>query len=242
MDIAHSPLTVSNTLSSQLKAFIILLVMLLAARTAVFLKPTQRMAEQQTQINLETMIPKQFGQWKEDESQVHLLVSPEKQAFINKIYAQTLTRTYVNKKGEAIMLSIAYGGDQSRGLQVHKPETCYAVQGFKVKSLGDSPFIFNNLQIKARRLIATQGNRYEPITYWMRVGNTTVYGGLGQMINRYKMGLKGYIPDGLLFRVSSIDSDNDQAFRKQAQFINALLQAVEPSDRPKLIGITSSND
>lgn len=214
--------------------------MIFAAWAGFTLTPTKHITE--AKINLEKLIPLEFNHWQIDPTITPLEVSPEVKANLSKVYNETLSRTYVNEKGERVMLSIAYGGDQSKSLQVHKPETCYTAQGFNVTKIGDSPFTFDNLQIKARRLLATQGNRYEPITYWIRVGNTTVYGGLGQMINRYKLGLKGYVPDGLLFRVSSIDSDNKQAFQTQAEFINDLLQSLEPSSRSKLIGVASSND
>lgn len=222
------------------KNLLIGLVMVAAALASIALTPSKKLVE--TKINLEQLVPLEFGDWQIDPTITPLEVSPEVKAQLSKVYNETLSRTYVNKQGERVMLSIAYGGDQSKSLQVHKPETCYAAQGFNVKSIGNSPIIFNKLQIKSRRLLATQGNRYEPITYWMRVGDTTVYGGLGQMINRYKTGLKGYIPDGLLFRVSSIDSDKEQAFRTQAEFINALLISLEPSSRSKLIGVVSSNE
>ena len=55
-----------------------------------------------------------------------------KEAIINKIYNQTLTRTYINPRGDRIMLSIAYGRDQSDALQMHKPELCYPAQGFRL--------------------------------------------------------------------------------------------------------------
>lgn len=222
------------------KNLLIGLVMVAAALASIALTPSKKLAE--TKINLEQLVPLEFGDWQIDPTITPLEVSPEVKAQLSKIYNETLSRTYVNKQGERVMLSIAYGGDQSKSLQVHKPETCYVAQGFNVKNLGDSPLLFGNLQIKARHLIATLGNRSEPITYWMRVGNTTVYGGLGQAINRYKMGLKGYIPDGLLFRVSSLDSDKEQAFRTQEKFIDALLSAIEPSSRSKLIGTESSSD
>src|SRR4030065_72730 len=73
-------------------------------------------------IDLEVLIPKTFGDWKIDETIAPLIANPEQEAMINKIYNQTLTRTYVNPKGERIMLSIAYGGDQSDSMAVHKPE------------------------------------------------------------------------------------------------------------------------
>ena len=43
------------------------LAMLLAALGGLMLKPTNLIADQKPKINLETMIPKQFSEWKIDE-------------------------------------------------------------------------------------------------------------------------------------------------------------------------------
>ena len=64
--------------------------------------------------NLETMFPKAFGDWRVDTSMPVILPSPDVQALLDKIYNQVLSRSYVNAKGERIMLSVAYGGDRKR--------------------------------------------------------------------------------------------------------------------------------
>ena len=96
------------------------------------LTPTKKIADQQEKIDLEIMIPTRFGDWRIDKSIIPLQVDAETQAMLDKIYNQTLSRTYVNSLGERIMLSVAYGGDQSDNLAVHKPEVCYYAQGFEV--------------------------------------------------------------------------------------------------------------
>jgi len=98
------------------------LAMLAAAGLAIAITPTSKIADQGPKIDLETMIPKQFGEWKLDETIVPIAISPDAQAALDRIYNQTLSRTYVNGQGEKIMLSIAYGGDQSDGMAVHKPQ------------------------------------------------------------------------------------------------------------------------
>jgi len=52
-----------------------------------------------------------------------------------------------------------------------------------------------------------------------------------------KFGLTGRIPDGLIFRVSSIDSNDARAFALQDQFVNQLLEAVSPEARARLSGL-----
>ncbi|MCP2821205.1 EpsI family protein, partial [Salmonella enterica subsp. enterica serovar Typhimurium] len=48
-------------------------------------------------------------------------------------------------------------------------------------------------------------NRFEPITYWTTIGSQALIGGATKKLAEMRYGLKGEIPDGLLFRISSID-------------------------------------
>jgi hypothetical protein len=93
------------------KNLLIGFAMLLAALGGVMLKPTNLIADQKPTINLETMIPKQFSEWKIDESIIPLQADPERKALLNKLYNQTLSRTYINQRGDRVMLAIAYGGE-----------------------------------------------------------------------------------------------------------------------------------
>lgn len=213
------------------------IVMLLAAGLSVAMVPTQSMVEKGSTTDLEAMIPKQFGEWKIDPTVVPLLIDPELQAVLDKIYSQTLARTYINSRGERIMLSLAYGGDQSDSMQVHKPEVCYPAQGFQMlkQEDGNLDTDFGNLAV--RRLVAQQGPRIEPITYWIRVGETVaILSGIRWKLEQVKYGLAGKVPDGLIFRVSSISANEDKAFKLQSEFVRELLSFVDNSARSKLIG------
>jgi len=114
------------------KHLVIGLCMFVAAGMALALKPTAKVADAGPKIDLEVLIPKTFGDWKMDETIVPLMANPSRKALIKKIYSQTLSRTYINSSGDRIMLSIAYGGDQSDNMSVHKPEVCYPAQGFQI--------------------------------------------------------------------------------------------------------------
>jgi len=52
-----------------------------------------------------------------------------------------------------------------------------------------------------------------------------------------RYGLTGRIPDGMIFRVSSIDPDQVRANQLHDRFINELLQAVSPAERTRLAGL-----
>lgn len=85
----------------------------------------------ETQIpDVEALLPVQFGRWSVDRTIVPLAVSPDVAQMLATLYDRTVARTYVNDLGERVMLSVAYGANQSRALQLHKPEVCYVAQGF----------------------------------------------------------------------------------------------------------------
>ena len=219
------------------KHFVIGLCMFAAAGMALALKPTTKIADSGPKIDLETLIPKEFGDWKIDTTITPLIANPEQEALINKIYNQTLTRTYVNARNERIMLSIAYGGDQSDNMAVHKPEVCYPGQGFQIiKNPAISNFSTGAGNIEVKRLVATLGPRVEPITYWTTVGGQVAVDGLKWKLQQLKYGLTGKIPDGLLFRVSSIQADESRAYQIQDDFTREMLQAMSPEARKRIIG------
>ncbi|MBI5891294.1 MAG: EpsI family protein [Nitrosomonadales bacterium] len=193
-------------------------------------------AQSQTQIDLDSLVPIEFDGWKVDASGSGSIVNPEAKEGLDKIYSQTLTRTYVSKQGDYIMLSIAYGGAQKTDMHAHRPEICYAAGGFDVGKMTKTYVETPVGRIPVMRLIATQGIRVEPITYWIRVGDSLTRGWLEQKLTAIGYGLTGKVPDGLLVRVSSISRDEPGSFRIQQAFVAAMLQAIRSEDRFWLIG------
>lgn len=207
-----------------------------AALTKV-ITPTTQLAASRPAVDLNSLVPPKIGEWQEDKNLVAAVVNPQTEAALNKIYAQTLSRTYVNANGERIMLSIAYGRDQGgEDTQVHRPEFCYAAQGFNLVSNveGALATVFGNIPV--RRLVAVQGRRIEPITYWITVGDKATLPGFGRKLAQLQYGLNGTVPDGLLFRVSSIQKNESQAYKSQEQFVNALFSTIDASQRVRLAG------
>lgn len=213
------------------------LALLATAGLSLALTPKEKISEQGPKFDLQTMIPKQFGKWQLDEMIVPITPDPEQKALLNKLYSQMLSRTYYNDKGERIMLSISYGGDQSRGLAVHKPEVCYPSQGFRLEKNVPGTLQTPNGTIPVKHLVAVLGSRIEPITYWITLGDEIPDNGIKWRLAQLKYGLTGKIPDGLLFRVSSIQADDNAAYADQAAFINDLLNALPVKDRVKLAGV-----
>ena len=229
-------LEIPNMQYISLKHLVIGLAMFAAAGMAVALKPVTYTANSVQKIDLESLIPRQFGDWKIDATIAPLIANPEHEAIIQTIYDQTLTRTYVNTKGDRIMLSIAYGGDQSDRMQVHKPEACYPAQGFQILKKANDVFKTGGGEIPVRRLVATMGPRIEPITYWSTIGDTVAVNDIKWKLQQLKFGLTGKIPDGLLFRVSSIRADEQAAYAMQDAFTRDLLRALSPEGRKRIVG------
>lgn len=220
-----------------LKHLVIGLCMFVAAGLALALKPSVKLTDEESRINLETLIPQQFGDWKVDQTIANLLVNPELEKVVEETYSQTLTRTYVNSAGKRIMLSVAYGGTHGEGMQTHRPEVCYPAQGFHVVRNTRAAVLdtkYGELPIK--QLVAAQGPRNEPITYWVVVGNEQTQFGLRMKLAQMRYTLTGVIPDGMLVRVSSIDRDDEGAYAYQTDFIRAMLASVRDSERERITG------
>ncbi len=212
------------------------LLMFAGAGLAWAITPTQKIADAREKADLDAMIPRQIDEWKIDTSIVPIEPSPEVKALLNKIYNQTLSRTYVDPAGRRIMVSIAYGGDQSDSMQVHKPEVCYAAQGFEVFNIVAGILLTKYGELPVKRLIATQGNRNEPITYWVVVGDKAILSGMKQKFAQLSYGLTGKVPDGFLVRVSSIDRDRQSAYQQQEEFIISMLGAMSETNRARIAG------
>jgi EpsI family protein len=218
-------------------AFFLAGLMCAASVGAMMARPTARVAEEGPKVVLESMVPRQFGDWKEEPQKVAQVINPQTRQLLDRLYSQILSRTYVNGAGYRVMLSIAYGGDQREGMEAHKPEVCYPAQGFSLVDSQPAELATPFGPIPARRLYTAMGMRKEPVTYWYTVGNRTVDGGIRKKLVEMSFGLAGKIPDGLLFRVSSIDPDRERAYRTQEEFIGQLLGAATPADRLRLSGL-----
>jgi EpsI family protein len=203
---------------------------------AALLKPKKHDAPEMEKLGLETLIPAEFAGWRIDRSVVPVQPPPEVEEVIGQLYDETLARTYVNARGQRVMLSIAYGGDQSGRLRVHRPEKCYSAQGFRVDNVAQQQRRVGGASVIVNRLYAVLGARQEPISYWIRVGDETVSGTLAQRITQLRFSLNGQIPDGLLFRVSNIGADREAGYALQDSFIADLVRSMPPADAAKLVG------
>lgn len=185
---------------------------------------------------LEKVVPAQFAGWRIDPNTPAQIISPELQAKLADLYSDTLTRTYINADGDQVMLSLAYGADQSRSLQVHKPEVCYEGQGFKIEETRKDDAQITEGRVPVMRVLTQKGARNEPVTYWIRSGDVIVRGWFEQNVARVQAGLAGHYPDGILVRVSTIDPDASHAYAVQDRFVKDLLASMPQEGRRILLG------
>ncbi|MBL8315077.1 MAG: EpsI family protein [Rubrivivax sp.] len=220
-----------------MRASLLALVMMGASALAVMITPRTYMADQHPREKLAEIVPKSFGEWEVDRSIVPLTPSPDLQEVIDATYDETLSVTYRNREGQRVMLSLAYGRNQHKGMNTHRPEVCYPAQGFSlVRSSRLVKLQFGAHTIDATQVVAAMGGRNEPITYWLLVGDEVTQFGYPQRFIAISYGLKGLIPDGVLVRVSSIGVDNAAGFALQERFISAMLTAVGSARLPRLLG------
>jgi EpsI family protein len=222
--------------SIPVKNILVGLAMAATAVIALTFKIAPLQANQGIKVDLETMIPKQFGEWRVDESIQPLSISPDQDAALRKIYSQILTRTYVSNSEKRIMLSVVYGDGIDRQLDIHRPEICYPAQGFSVSRYTDQVISTLSGELSLRRLVATNGPRVEPISYWVNVGSKSVNSSFERKFQKIKQGLTGGTDSGILARISSIGSNQELAYQEQEAFINAMLQSMPMEMRKQLIG------
>jgi EpsI family protein len=204
---------------------------------AHLLTPRAKIADQRIQVDLERMIPASFGDWRVDPN-AGLAVAPsaDAQANLDKIYDQILSRTYINDRGESIMLTITYGSSQTQDLKAHRQEVCYGAQGFEINNLSNEVLRIANRAVPATRMFAVKGPRMEPVTYWFTMGDQVVMGRLERLIVQVKYSFAGVIPDGMLVRVSNITPNASQGYQTQLDFLNALMQHVDSGTATQLLG------
>jgi EpsI family protein len=211
--------------------------MMVTAAASALLKPEPKKLQSVDHFDLQFAVPKNFGSWSYETLINSSMVDPKSKELLDKIYSQILARTYKNAAGYRMMLSIAYGSDQRGALQAHKPEVCYPAQGFSMIAESDAEIKVPNGVIPVRQLQMVMGPRREPVTYWFTVGDQAIQSAFEQRLAMLKSTMTGRIPDGLLFRVSSIDRESKAAFLKQSLFVAELLSASTPTARTKLSGL-----
>lgn len=220
------------------RVLVLAVLMVLASLLAWGMKPTKFWSEHTASVKYATLFPPSFGDWQMAKEAV-TVVNPQQQETLDAIYDEIVSRVYVERgTGRRVMISLAYGNNQSRATQVHKPEVCYPAQGFELLAMRKDamPLGAGVEPLPVMRIVAKLDRRIEPLTYWIRAGDRVVRGSVEQNLARIRLGLRGYIPDGLLFRVSEINPDANASFALQDRFVRDFLAQLSPAARESVIG------
>lgn len=209
-----------------------------AARVLTPVAPVQKVQP------LENIIPRQFGEWREMVTSATLMVDPRtddnEQTAADNPYDDVLLRTYVNPRGDTVLLAVAYGRRQRQEVKIHRPELCYVAQGFTLKAR--EPVMITSLgnEVAGARMLVEARNRTEMISYWIRIGNTFSENAWSTRYQIFREGLKGKIVDGVLVRASQIISDDSSAsperYHMQERFLADLVRATPEGAKRLLLG------
>jgi EpsI family protein len=217
--------------------FVALSLALTSVLSAALVPKLQPVAKERASVPLEQLFPAQFGPWRLDPAAAALIRPAFEQAKQLQTYDQVLERTYMDDAGRRVMLSVAYGRQQSVGLQMHRPEVCYKAGGFKVQGLTHGELSLGGHELAVTRLLASMDGRSEPITYWRLLGDDVVADETHFRLKQLTMGAVGTIPDGMLVRVSTIDEDAPSAYKLQAAFVQAMAQSLNEAQRKRVLGL-----
>jgi EpsI family protein len=228
-----------NTQRPHLQHWLAVFFMLVCTLFAWRLTPQEKWFEHLGEPQFEQIIPPSFADWAQvPDGSNTLIVNPQQQEALDNLYTQIVSRTYVQQStGRRLMLSLAYGDNQTFSKLLHRPESCYSSQGFKIQGLHAEQLLANGHKIEIQRMTAQVSYRQEQVSYFIRIGDRVISGPPHNAnLARMHMGLKGYIADGLLFRVSEISDDENSSHQFQDQFINDLLKKLSPAQQAMLIG------
>jgi EpsI family protein len=223
-------------LSDYKRPIVVAALMLSALVLSTVATPQEKLADTRQTFVLDQVVPRQFDDWRVDDSVAPLPPSPDQASVLNQIYDQILSRTYINSRGERVMLSITYGSRQTQQLRAHRQEVCYSAQGFRITELQRLQVSVGGGVLPATRMVATQGRRVEPVTYWFTTGDTVVLSYWDREFAQFRYALSGYVPDGYLVRLSSLSTNSAAAFGQHVAFANALMSHLDPELRRRLVG------
>lgn len=221
-----------------------LALLLLAAALALRALAVGPVKEPAATTELAHGVPRDFGVWQAlDDGVAQVSASTTEPG---SPYTDQLLRSYRDRDGHIVMLTLAYVARQTPYTRPHAPEACYAAAGFDILSL--QPVRLSALEaegmdgpLMARRMLAQRGARREAVTYWLRIGGLYGPGSLASRWELLQDRLRGDTTDGILVRASTLLAGNAQGDSEPAaahalleRFLADLLAATPPATRLRL--------
>ncbi len=207
-----------------------------AAAAVAYAAQPRRTEHRLAGVQLGELIPREIGPWR-FVSREGIVIAREDEAQPSEGYDQVLSRTYAADGLPAIMLLIAYGSTQGGSLQLHRPETCYPGQGFRLSDFSERDLALGGPRpVAARRFTATRDERVERLMYWSRIGNRFPLSTADQYAATLASVLRGVIPEGVLVRVSTIGAGIAVADAGLADFASAMAGSLNSAGKRILLG------
>lgn len=204
----------------------------LTAATAYAVMP-RRSEHRLGKTKLGPLIPLQIGAWRYATD--NGVVVPSQDGPVDG-YDQVLTRVYDADGLPSIMLLMAYGSTQGGSLQLHRPETCYPGQGFKLSGFAELTLRpAPGERVPARTFTATRDDRTERLVYWTRIAGSFPRSTAEEYSAIIGSVLGGVVPDGILVRMSTIGPNIIRSDQALAAFTAALIEN-SPAARQILVG------
>jgi len=217
-------------------ALVLLAAMGGASALAMIARPEPAAQGAQGPIDLDTLFPQQFDGWRVDEATRGFVRPALREGRRYGIYDQVLERIFVGADGQHVMLSVAFGGEQSASLQLHRPEVCYRANGYQVRGVHGETVSLAGVPVQVTSLEAEMPGRAEPVTYWTVLGGEVVSDSSGFRWRRLIFAARRQSLDGMVVRISTIDSDSVAAFELHRRFADSMLRAMTPAGRARVIG------
>lgn len=224
-----------------LKVSIVSLLMLLTATLAVWATPSDFLVDIKPREPLQSFAKPVIGSWQKDNSSRVLITNAVLDDKLQQAYTDLISETYFNADNQKVMLSVAYSDNQRDGLAVHLPEACYPAQGFEILQKKQIPLTLDDgRQLNIQYMKTRRGNRVEPLVYWTIAGEHQYRNNFERKQVAIEYALNNIIPDGLIFRVSAIESDEEAALAIITDFVRDFESNVAASDKPRFFGTQNS--
>lgn len=188
------------------RSLVVAVALMLIAGAGIMLRPSINSAAPSPHLNKN--VPEQFGDWRTlPNPLIQADLSTDGATSTDQPYDEIVSRTYVNSRGDVVMMALAYGKNQRQEIKIHRPELCYPAQGFKVMSLKPAVFegihsAVNSTDVVGKRMTVHGKGHDEIVSYWIRIGDTFSASPWRIRWQIMQEGLQGRMTDGILVRLS----------------------------------------
>jgi EpsI family protein len=185
------------------------------------------------QKRFDEIVPAEVGPWHSRKSAE--LVLPPEDATSEVLYENLQTRIYEGDRLPSFMALFGYSSVQQNDVQVHRPEVCYPASGFPI--IHNTPVELNigGQRIYARYLVADRKSAHEYILYWIRLGKDFPTNWSQQRLDMAYYNISGVVPDGFLYRSSTIDLPGKDLRGPLEEFSRILCVSANPSFKKLVI-------